>query len=325
MDMASVKKSQDANKLARLLKKKEMIMFLVLLAMVIVSGIINPVFISAANLLNIMGQSAIIGTMALGMVFALITGSFDMSVSSTAALTGVFAAHMFKSMGFLPGVGVGLLTGVTIGLINGLLVTKVGINPFVTTLGMQTLGRGVVYIVTGAMPITGIPARYGVLGMGTVLGNIPVPAIIWMSLAIVMGLVLGKTRFGQYVYATGGNQRAAWLSGVNTDRIKITALILSGLFASIGGIIYNLRVLISTADALSGYELNVMAACIVGGTALEGGRGSVLGTVIGTLIMGMVLNILQLAGVSTFWQSAITGIILIGAVSVDSLSSKKRG
>jgi ribose/xylose/arabinose/galactoside ABC-type transport system permease subunit len=137
-----------------------------------------------------------------------------------------------------------------------------------------------------------------------------------------MWLVLSKTLFGQYVYATGGNKRAAWLSGVNTDRIKIAALMLSGVFASIGGIIYNLRILMCSADALSGYELTVMASCIIGGTSLEGGKGSVPGAIIGALIMGMLINILQIAGVSSFWQSAVTGVIIIGAVGVDSLTSR---
>jgi ribose/xylose/arabinose/galactoside ABC-type transport system permease subunit len=302
-------------------EKKELTMLSVLILMMAVSAIINPVFLSVTNLLNILGQNAVVGVMALGMVFSLITGSFDMSVSSTAALTAVIATHLFKSAGFIPGVLGGLLTGATIGLVNGLLVTKARINPFVTTLGMQTFGRGVVYIITGAKPITGIPAAYGVIGMGKI-GSIPVPALIWAGFALIMWFVLSKTLFGQYVYATGGNRRAAWLSGVNTDKVRIAALMLSGIFASAGGIIYNLRVLMCTADALSGYELTVMASCIIGGTSLEGGRGSVPGAIIGALIMGMLINILQITGVSSFWQAAVTGVIIIGAVGVDSLTSR---
>jgi ribose/xylose/arabinose/galactoside ABC-type transport system permease subunit len=298
-------------------------MFFVLILMMVVSAIINPIFLTSTNLFNILGQNAIVGVMALGMVFALITGSFDMSVSSTAALTAVVATYFFKSSGFVTGVIGGLCVGLVIGLINGLLVTKARINPFVTTLGMQTFGRGMVYIITGAKPITGIPAAYGVVGMGRV-GPVPVPALIWAGFAVVMWAVLSKTVFGQYVYATGGNKRSAWLSGVNTDKVKISALILSGVFASIGGIIYNLRVLMCTADALSTYELTVMASCIIGGTSLEGGRGSVPGAIIGTLIMGILINILQIAGVSSFWQAAVTGVIIIGAVGIDSLTSRVR-
>ncbi len=299
-------------------------MVIVLILMVIVCTIINPVFISFNNIMNLLAQNSIIGIMALGMIFALITCSFDMSVSSTGALTAVVATKCFIRYGFVVGVLAGLLVGIVVGLINGLLVTKVGINPFVTTLGTQTSVRGLVYIITGAKPISGVPVSYNVVGMGKIGGLVPVPAVIWIILAVIMAIVLRKTRFGQYVYATGGNRKASWLSGVNTDRIRIEALVLSGLFAAIGGIIYTLRILMCTADGLTGYELKVMSACIVGGTSLDGGKGSIIGCIIGTFIMGIILNILQLAGVSSFWQDAITGVILIVAVGADSLSNKTR-
>ena len=288
---------------------KEMTMVIVLILMVIVCTIINPVFISFNNIMNLLAQNSIIGIMALGMIFALITCSFDMSVSSTGALTAVVATKCFIRYGFVVGVLAGLLVGIVVGLINGLLVTKVGINPFVTTLGTQTSVRGL---------------SYNVVGMGKIGGLVPVPAVIWIILAVIMAIVLRKTRFGQYVYATGGNRKASWLSGVNTDRIRIEALVLSGLFAAIGGIIYTLRILMCTADGLTGYELKVMSACIVGGTSLDGGKGSIIGCIIGTFIMGIILNILQLAGVSSFWQDAITGVILIVAVGADSFSNKTR-
>ena len=305
-------------------RSKELTMLLVLFAMMVVSIIINPRFLSFSNLMNLLAQNAAVGIMALGMVFALVTGSFDMSVSSTGALTCVLSTMMFTKYGLLPGILVGLLTGMVVGLINGLLVTKVGINPFVTTLGTQTSVRGLVYIITGGKPITGIPKAYNVVGMGKILGGIPVPAIIWLVLALITAYILRKTKYGQYIYATGGNKRAAWLSGVNVDRIKTSALVISGLFASIGGIIYTLRILMCTADGMDGYELKVMSACIVGGTSLDGGVGTIAGSIIGTMIMGIILNILQLAGVSSFWQDAITGVILIAAVGIDCVANKKQ-
>ena len=307
-----------------ILKSKELTMLIVLAAMMLVSVIINPLFLSLSNLMNLLAQNAIVGIMALGMVFALVTGSFDMSVSSTGALTGVLSTMMFVKYGFVPGILVGLLTGIVIGLINGFLVTKIGINPFVTTLGTQTSVRGLVYIITGAKPITGIPRAFNIIGMGKIAGVIPVPALIWLVLALVMAYILRKTRFGQYIYATGGNKRAAWLSGVNVDVIKTLALVISGLFASIGALVYTLRILMCTADGMDGYELKVMSACIVGGTSLDGGVGSIGGCIIGTMIMGIILNILQLSGVSSFWQDAITGAILIVAVGIDSFANKKR-
>ena len=303
---------------------KEFTMLIVLVIMIIICIFINPVFISMSNVMNLLAQNSIIGVMALGMVFALITGSFDMSVSSTGALTAVVSTYMFIEFGVAAGIFTGLCVGIAVGLINGLLVTKVGVNAFVTTLGTQTSVRGLVYIITGAKPITGIPADYNFIGMGKIGGIFPVPALIWIILAVIMAFVLKKTRFGQYVYATGGNRKAAWLSGVNTDNIKISALVLSGLFAAIGGLIYTLRILMCTADGMDGYELKVMSACIVGGTSLDGGKGSISGCIIGTFIMGIILNILQLAGVSSFWQDAITGIILIGAVAIDSITARRR-
>lgn len=303
---------------------KEFTMFIVLVMMVIICILINPVFISKSNVMNLLSQNSIIGVMALGMVFALITGSFDMSVSSTGALTAVVSTHLFIEVGLAAGILGGLCVGVTVGLINGLLVTKAGINPFVTTLGTQTSVRGLVYIITGAKPVTGVPLEYNFIGMGKIGGFFPIPALIWILLALIMAFVLKKTRYGQYAYATGGNQRAAWLSGVNTDMIKIKALVLSGVFAAVGGLIYTLKILMCTADGMDGYELKVMSACIVGGTSLDGGKGSIVGCIIGTFIMGIILNILQLAGVSSFWQDAITGVILIGAVGIDSLTAKFR-
>ena len=303
---------------------KEFTMLIVLVIMIIICIFINPVFISMSNVMNLLAQNSIIGVMALGMVFALITGSFDMSVSSTGALTAVVSTYMFIEFGLAAGIFTGLCVGIAVGLINGLLVTKVGVNAFVTTLGTQTSVRGLVYIITGAKPITGIPADYNFIGMGKIGGIFPVPALIWIILAVIMAFVLKKTRFGQYVYATGGNRKASWLSGVNTDNIKISALVLSGLFAAIGGLIYTLRILMCTADGMDGYELKVMSACIVGGTSLDGGKGSISGCIIGTFIMGIILNILQLAGVSSFWQDAITGIILIGAVAIDSITARRR-
>jgi len=312
------------NKAKKLLKSNNLTMLIVLLAMVLVSEIINPVFLSMSNVMNLLAQNSIIGVMALGMIFALVTGSFDMSVSSTGALTAVLSTYLFIRSGLAAGILVGLSVGLAVGLINGLLVTKIGINPFVTTLGTQTSVRGIVYIITNAKPVTGIPKAFNVIGMGKIGGVFPVPALIWIVLALLMAFVLRKTRFGQYVFATGGNKRAAWLSGVNTDFIKIMALIISGVFASIGGLIYTLRILMCTADGMTGYELKVMSACIVGGTSLDGGKGTILGCIIGTMIMGIILNILQLAGVSSFWQDAITGVILIVAVGFDSFTSKQR-
>lgn len=185
------------------------------------------------------------------------------------------------------------LTGIVSGLINGFLGTKIGINPFVTTLGTQTSVRGLVYIITGAKPITGGPKAFNIISMGKIAGVIHVPALIGLVLALVMAYILRKTRFGQYIYATGGNKRAAWLTGVNVDVIKTLVLVISGLFAPSGALVYTLRILMCAGDGMDGYELKVMLTCIVGGTSLDGGVGSIGGCIIGTMIMGILIMIIK--------------------------------
>ncbi|MCG8485668.1 MAG: ABC transporter permease [Clostridia bacterium] len=303
--------------------RKEFTMFFVLLGMIIVSAIISPTFRSIDNILNILNQNAIIGVMSIGMAFVLITGAFDLSVSSTVALTGITSTYFFREYGFVAGIVTGLTVGVLMGLANGLLVTKIRINPFVATLGMMTIGRGIVFIVTNGFPVMGVPSKYGVIGMGKV-GPIPIAAGIWLIFAAITYLVMRYTKFGQYIYAIGGSETASWLSGINTVKIKILAFVICGVFASLGGIILTLRVLMATADGATGYELTTIASCIVGGISIDGGRGSILSAVVGTLILGLILNMLQLTGVSSFWQSAITGLIILGAVGIDSVSNRKR-
>lgn len=312
------------SKLSKFLMKREYTMFFVLVAMVIISGIISPTFRSVENIINIFNQNAMIGVMALGMSVVLIGGAFDLSVGSTAALTGIVAAFLFREYGFAAGLLGGLAVGCIIGFINGLLITKIKINSFVATLGMMTIARGLVYIITTGLPVTGVPREFNFIGIGKIGGIIPVAASIWIILAVVLYLIMKHTKFGQYVYALGGNENAAWLSGINTDKIKIFTFVISGLFASLGGLFFVFKVLLATADMASGYELTTIASCIVGGVSLTGGRGNVFGAVIGALILGLILNILQLTGVSVYYQSTITGIIILGAVGIDSFSNRNK-
>ncbi len=314
---------QNALGLGRVLKKRENTMFFVLIGMFIVSGIISPTFRSIENIFNIFNHNAVYGTIALGMSFVLITGAIDLSVSSTAALTAIVSTHLFREFGFVIGVAGGLSVGCIMGLVNGLLITKAKINYFVTTLGTMTIGRGIIYIVTNGFPVMGVPRAYGVIGLGKI-GPFPISASIWIVLAVVLFFVLRYTTFGQYLYAIGGNENASWLSGVKTQKLRILAFMYCGMLASLGGVLLNLRVLMATADACQGYELTAIAGCIVGGISLEGGRGNILGSVIGTIILGLILNLIQLLGVNPFWQSAITGMIILGAVGIDSLSNTKR-
>jgi len=299
-------------------------MVLVLIGMVILSSILSPAFRSPRNLLNILNQNSIYGIMALGMGCVILTGAIDLSVGSTAALAGVIATPLFRDYGFAAGLFGGLAVGLIVGLVNGLLVTKFRLSYFVATLGTMQIGRGIVYIITTGIPIQGVPAEYNVIGMGKLWGVVPIAALIWFACVIVMHFVLKYTQFGQHIYAVGGSENAAWLSGVNTNKIRVLSFMLCGFFAALSGIILNLRVLMATADACQSYEMTAIASCIVGGMSMDGGRGTIASSITGALIMGLILNILQLLGVSSYWQTAVTGAIIIGAVAIDTFSSKKR-
>lgn len=315
--------SERPDPVRNLLRNRGVTMLLVLVGMMLISAAISPSFRSIANILNLFNQNAVYGVMALGIAFVAITGCIDLSISSTVALTCVVAAHLFRDYGLLAGVVGGIAVGVAFGFLNGILVAKAKISYFVVTLGTMTIGRGLVYIITNGFPVTGVPVKYNYIGIGKI-GPVPVAAAIWLLLALALYFVFKNTRFGQYLYALGGNESASWLSGVNTDRMRILAFTWCGVFGSLAGILMTLRVLTATADAATGYELTAIAACIVGGISLDGGRGNVLSSITGTLILGLILNLLQLMGVSSFYQSTLTGIIIIGAVGIDSFAKRKK-
>lgn len=303
--------------------KREYNMLIVLIIMLIVCAIISPTFRTAQNFINLFGHNAVYGLLSVGMAFVIITGGVDLSVGSVCALSGVLSAYAFIDYGFVPGLVVGLLIGAACGLINGLLQTVVGMNHFVATLGIMTIARGAVYIITSGFNIYGIPAEYGVIGMGY-LGPFPVAGIIWLVCVAIAFFVLKYTRFGQYVYAIGGNMNAAWLSGINTKMVKTVVYLICGFFAGLAGVVLSCRTLLAAANAGDTYELTAISSCIVGGLSLDGGRGNVWGSVIGVLILGLILNIMQLTSVSSYWQDAVKGIIIIGAVAVDCMSKLKR-
>jgi ribose transport system permease protein len=299
-------------------------MLFVLIGMLVICAVASPVFLSPKNLLNLLQQNSVYGIMAVGMSFLIISGAIDLSAGAVLALTGVAAAAVIMATGsYIIGVLAGLSMGVLVGLLNGVLVTKLKINYFISTLGTMTIINGVVLITTGGTPITGISPDFAIMGMGK-LGAFPIAIIIWIAFVAFMQFLLKYTKYGQYVYAMGGNARAAWLSGINVDKYKILTYILTGLFASGGGILYLSRTLLAAPDAGTGYELKVIAACIVGGISLDGGKGDVFNSVIGVVILGLILNILQLSGVSSYYQDIITGLVIIAAVAASNISKLKR-
>ena len=297
-------------------------LWVLFIAAFLVLMLVSPTFRNPQNLLNLLQQSAVNGILACGITLILIGGGFDLSVGSTAALSSVTAAVVFLRLGIPAGIVGALGASLLVGFLNGLLVAKVRVNPFVATLGMQIIVRGILYTSTNAAPIYGIPLSWMRVGLGNV-GPFPIATSIFALVVIFSHVLLRHTPYGQYLLSTGGNEEAARLSGIRTDRVKIVMFSLGGLFAGIAGLILLGRTNTGQPNAALGYELNAMAAAVVGGTPLSGGEGSIPGTVLGVLLLGMVGNAMNLMNVSAYWQPAVTGVILLATVSFDTLTKKR--
>ena len=303
---------------------------LVLLLMVAVMAALSDRFFTAANGWNIMRQISVNICLSIGMTMVILAGGIDLSVGSILALAGAVTAGLIKHPLPIPWLGVeleftvhgailaGLLVGLFLGWFNGQMITRVRIPPFVATLGMLSIARGLTMLWTKGFPITGLGRQFAVIGTATVLG-VPVPVWISASLVIVFVVVSKKMRFGRYIYAVGGNERTAKLSGLNVDRIKVAVYTLAGGLSAIAGLIVTSRLDSAQPNAGTGYELDSIAAVVIGGTSLSGGRGSVLGTVIGCLIIGVLNSGLVLLDVSPFWQQVVKGGVILLAVAIDRL------
>jgi ribose/xylose/arabinose/galactoside ABC-type transport system permease subunit len=296
----------------------------VFFALLIVLLIVSPMFRDPGNLWNVLQQNSIIGIVACGMLVMMIAGGFDLSVGAVGAASAVVAALVFINVSIPAGVVAGLIVGVFVGTLNGLLITKVGINPFVTTLGTQVIVQGLLFVATDAKPVYGLPEGFTVIGMGRI-GPVPVATIIFAAVALITWVMLRFTRFGHYVYAVGGNKEASRLAGVPVDRVLIGAFALGGLFAAIAGLVLLGQVNIGQPAAAASWPLAAIAAVVVGGTSLSGGVGTLPGAVVGTLLLGVVANALNLFGVSPYWQPAVTGVIILTAVGIDSIQRVGKG
>lgn len=287
-----------------------------------VLAIISPPFLRPSNIVNILRQTSVNGIISIGMTFVIITGGIDLSVGSLLALSAVVAtsfAHPGEYPLIVP-LFMGLLVGCLGGTINGLLIAKKRMAPFIVTLGMMTAARGLALVYTQGRPVINLSDAYNEIGGGYFLG-IPLPVIIFL-LFIVLGVFLLRfTRFGRYVYALGGNELATKISGISTDRIKIGVYALAGALAGVAGIVLSSRVMSGSAATGQGYELDAIAAVVIGGTSLSGGVGSIAGTIVGVLIIGVMNNGLDLLNVSSYWQQIAKGIIIILAVLLDKKSN----
>jgi ribose transport system permease protein len=305
-----------------------------LLLMCIVLSLMTDRFLTPENSWNIMRQISVNLIVSVGMTLVILTAGIDLSVGSVLALCGAIAAGMLKFgaefadaniyMGFtLFGAIIGsVVAGSFLGWFNGFTITRFRVPPFVATLAMLTIARGLTMLWTGGFPITGFEGNMAFIGTGWLLG-IPMP--VWISAAVVVAAVIltKKTRLGRHIYAVGGNEKAAALSGLNVKRIKVIVYSIAGALAAVGGIIVTSRLDSAQPNAGMGLELDSIAAVVIGGTSLSGGKGTIMGTVQGALIIGVLNNGLVLLNVSPFWQQVVKGFVILLAVVIEKLNAKK--
>jgi ribose transport system permease protein len=278
---------------------------------------LTPHFLTVSNLLNIAEQAAIIAIVAVGMTFVIITAGIDLSVGSVLAFAGVVMASALQQGVPLPlALATALGTGLACGLVNGLLITVGRLPPFIATLGMMSVARGTALMFTEGRPISGFSGGFRSLATGEVL-RVPVPVVIMVAVYVVAHFVLTRTKLGRYTYAIGGNEEAALLSGVNVKLYKASVYGLAGMLSGLAAILLTAR--LNSAQPIAGmmYELDAIAATVIGGTSLLGGEGTVFGTLVGALIMAVLRNGLNLLGVSSFIQQVVIGSVIIVAVLID--------
>jgi ribose/xylose/arabinose/galactoside ABC-type transport system permease subunit len=289
------------------------------LLLFIAMGAIRPAtFLTLSNQLNILRQISINGIMAIGMTFVIITGGIDLSVGSMLAYASIIScsfAHPNQFPVIVP-ILIALAVGALLGLFNGLVISFGNVAPFIVTLGMLTIARGLTQLFNDGRPVNDLSSSFNFIGGGSVLG-LPIPIIIFAIVIAIGWFLLNKTRFGRYVYAIGGNETTARVSGINVELTLTLVYTLMGTLAALSGIVLSARVETATVIAGTGYELDAIAAVIIGGTSTSGGRGKISGTIIGVLIMGVLSNGLDLIGVSSYYQQIIKGFIIIGAVLLD--------
>ncbi|AOC58533.1 MULTISPECIES: ribose ABC transporter permease RbsC [Bacillus] len=293
--------------------------FLGLIILVAIVSILNPAFLEPLNILNLLRQISINALIAFGMTFVILTGGIDLSVGAILALSSALTAGFIVSgMDPILAIIVGCIIGAILGMVNGLLITKGKMAPFIATLATMTIFRGLTLVYTDGNPITGLGSNYAfqLFGRGYFLG-IPVPAITMLLTFIVLWVLLHKTPFGRRTYAIGGNEKAALISGIKVPRVKIMIYSLAGFMSALAGAILTSRLNSAQPTAGTSYELDAIAAVVLGGTSLSGGRGRIVGTLIGVLIIGVLNNGMNLLGVSSFYQSVVKGIVILIAVLLD--------
>ena len=322
--MESKKKSVYA-----LLKKYQI--FVVLIVVIVILGLINSKFLTLGNFSNIFKQIATNAILAVGMCFVVLTGGIDISVGATLAFVGALSVALTsQGVPIVVVLVISLMVGAGIGMLNGVFISYFRLQPMIVTLAMMSIFRGMTYIFTKGSPISlnlkiSGGAIYKWIGSGTIFGAVPFPLILVVIVYAIAYYVLNKTAYGRHVYALGGNEEAAQLSGINTRRAKTIAYVICGVTAAIAGIIISARVASAQPNAGDSYEMDAIAAVVIGGTSLRGGEGHVLYTIVGAIIIGMLNNFLNLMGVDSYYQVVVKGLVILVAVLADAKAGKSKG
>jgi ribose/xylose/arabinose/galactoside ABC-type transport system permease subunit len=298
---------------------------LAVLGLILILTIASPTFRTFRNTISILLQVSLNGLLALGMVFVITAGGIDLSIGSMLALTSVIIGAVLNSTGNILLACVTAVAATTFfGYLNGILVAKLDMIAFVVTLATMLVIRGVAYIISGGYAQSLGNAQFKLVGGGKLFGIIPYPIIILIIIAILAYVLLHWTKFGRYIYAIGGNIDAATKSGINVSRIRTFSFIISGFCASIAGIILTSRISAAQPNIGVGYELDAIAACVIGGTSFVGGIGTIPGTFMGVILLGLTYNGMNLLGISSFWQTITKGLLILGAVMLDKFMNKRK-
>lgn len=310
--------------LKKITKLREFMILSVVAGVFIIMIFASPYFLSSSNLLALLLGLSIETIIAVGMTNLMVSGGFDMSVGSVVAFTGAATALCLKAgIPVIIAILIGLVLGALIGLFNGVIIAKIGINPFITTLASLSLFRGLTLIITRGQNIAGLGDSFKIIGQAKLLG-VQMPIWYAVILVIIGDILLRKARFFRQNYYIGGNEKAARLSGIDVDNMKILNYVITGLLAAVAGIVMTSRLGSASVTAGTGLELNVITAVIIGGASLQGGEGTVIGSFLGSVLMALITNALTLLGVDVYWQTFVTGATLLIAVLIDRIGKIRK-
>lgn len=322
MDYTKTETVRNINKKSKVKFKleRELITVIALIFIIGIFTVISPQYIQGNNLIDIVDQTVINGLLAVGITFAILTGGIDLSVGSTLAIViVVIGKFLVSGMNPILAVIMGIIVGFALGAVNGLLITKMKLQPFIATLGTMSIYRGLAYTLTGGWPVLNIPKVFRTMLDGDVIGKVSISVFILFIFAIGCHVILKMTKQGIYLYSIGGNEEATKLSGIKVDRTKILAYGICGVAAALAGMIMLARLGTGEPAAGQGYELNAIAAAAIGGASLAGGKGSIVGTILGAILLSALKIGLIVVGVDTFWQYIATGGIIVIAVYFETI------